>query len=388
MLELSPGRQVVRRRRRPALRQPEPRCRLDPRPRRRERRGQVDAREDRRRPLPPRRGRVPPQRRGRRLHARPPQSKAAGIAVIYQEPTLFPDLSVTENIFMGRQPVGRFGRIDRKAMRARGERALPAARRAHRPRPPAPRASRSPTSRSSRSRRRSRSTRGCSSWTSRPPRCRGVEVDRLFAIAREPPRRGPRAPVHLAPLRRGVRRSATPSPSCATAPTSRTDADRRHDASTSSCGRWSAATSPTCSRRSRPRSATPLLEVDGPDRARACSTTSRSRCAPARSSASPDSSAPGRSEVARAVFGVDGYDSGSVTLDGAAPSQQGDPRARHARRASRSCPRTGASRDSCSSHPSPATSTLAIRKPAREGGHHHVGLRERAPRRCGRAASR
>jgi rhamnose transport system ATP-binding protein len=45
------------------------------------------------------------------------EAKAAGIAVIYQEPTLFPDLSVTENVFMGRQPTGRLGRIDRKAMR-------------------------------------------------------------------------------------------------------------------------------------------------------------------------------------------------------------------------------------------------------------------------------
>src|SRR5207342_111468 len=45
------------------------------------------------------------------------EAKAAGIAVIYQEPTLLPDLSVTENVFMGRQPTGRFGKIDRKAMR-------------------------------------------------------------------------------------------------------------------------------------------------------------------------------------------------------------------------------------------------------------------------------
>ncbi|WP_062529646.1 sugar ABC transporter ATP-binding protein [Demequina rhizosphaerae] len=45
------------------------------------------------------------------------ESKDAGIAVIYQEPTLFPDLSVTENVFMGRQPTLSLGRIDKKAMR-------------------------------------------------------------------------------------------------------------------------------------------------------------------------------------------------------------------------------------------------------------------------------
>jgi rhamnose transport system ATP-binding protein len=46
----------------------------------------------------------------------PADAKAAGIAVIYQEPTLFPDLSVAENIAMGRQPLGRFKTIDRAAM--------------------------------------------------------------------------------------------------------------------------------------------------------------------------------------------------------------------------------------------------------------------------------
>jgi rhamnose transport system ATP-binding protein len=48
----------------------------------------------------------------------PADAQHAGVAVIYQEPTLFPDLSVAENIFMGRQPRTRFGRIDRRALRA------------------------------------------------------------------------------------------------------------------------------------------------------------------------------------------------------------------------------------------------------------------------------
>src|SRR2546429_4013612 len=44
----------------------------------------------------------------------PAAAQAAGIAVIYQEPTLFPDLTVAENIFMGRQPLLAGRRIDRQ----------------------------------------------------------------------------------------------------------------------------------------------------------------------------------------------------------------------------------------------------------------------------------
>lgn len=47
---------------------------------------------------------------------RPSDARRAGIAVIYQEPTLFGDLSITENIYMGRQPVDRFGRLQHKPM--------------------------------------------------------------------------------------------------------------------------------------------------------------------------------------------------------------------------------------------------------------------------------
>jgi rhamnose transport system ATP-binding protein len=42
---------------------------------------------------------------GRRVQLRSPaDAQAQGIAIIYQEPTLFPDLSVAENVMMGRQP--------------------------------------------------------------------------------------------------------------------------------------------------------------------------------------------------------------------------------------------------------------------------------------------
>jgi rhamnose transport system ATP-binding protein len=46
----------------------------------------------------------------------PADARDAGIAVIYQEPTLFPDLSVAENVMMGRQPLTAGRRIDRRAL--------------------------------------------------------------------------------------------------------------------------------------------------------------------------------------------------------------------------------------------------------------------------------
>ncbi len=48
----------------------------------------------------------------------PADARDAGVAVIYQEPTLFPDLSVAENIFVGRQPRRAFGRVDHRAVNA------------------------------------------------------------------------------------------------------------------------------------------------------------------------------------------------------------------------------------------------------------------------------
>ena len=45
------------------------------------------------------------------------QSQKAGIAIIFQEPALFPDLSVAENIFVGVQPLKHGRRIDHRRMR-------------------------------------------------------------------------------------------------------------------------------------------------------------------------------------------------------------------------------------------------------------------------------
>jgi rhamnose transport system ATP-binding protein len=46
----------------------------------------------------------------------PTQAQDLGIAVVQQEPMLFPDLDVAENVFMGRHPRDGFGRVDWKRM--------------------------------------------------------------------------------------------------------------------------------------------------------------------------------------------------------------------------------------------------------------------------------
>ena len=70
-------------------------------------------------------GRPPARRRHHRLDgepvrfASPHEAQRRGIATIYQELLLFPELTVAENIFMGHAPRTRLGGIDWAAMRAR-----------------------------------------------------------------------------------------------------------------------------------------------------------------------------------------------------------------------------------------------------------------------------
>src|SRR5215813_3478893 len=54
----------------------------------------------------------------------PARAKAAGIAAIYQQPSLFPELSVVENISIGQEHSGSFGVVNWKQRRARAERLL------------------------------------------------------------------------------------------------------------------------------------------------------------------------------------------------------------------------------------------------------------------------
>jgi len=57
--------------------------------------------------------------RGRPVRFRSPRdAERHGIAVIYQELSLVPYLSVAENVFLGREPIGRLGCVDRSRLHA------------------------------------------------------------------------------------------------------------------------------------------------------------------------------------------------------------------------------------------------------------------------------
>ncbi|PZX10864.1 ribose transport system ATP-binding protein [Palleronia aestuarii] len=63
--------------------------------------------------------------RGETVHfSHPVESLRAGIAVIYQEFSLLPERSVAQNLFLGREPRGRFGLIDTGRMRAETRKVL------------------------------------------------------------------------------------------------------------------------------------------------------------------------------------------------------------------------------------------------------------------------
>ena len=49
--------------------------------------------------------------------ATPARAAAAGIAAVYQEPMIYPHLSVLENLFMGQEARNRLGMVDRRTMR-------------------------------------------------------------------------------------------------------------------------------------------------------------------------------------------------------------------------------------------------------------------------------
>jgi len=60
--------------------------------------------------------------------ASPAEARAAGVAAVYQELAVLPELSVAENIWLGREPRTRAGLLDRRALQAETARLLQAYR--------------------------------------------------------------------------------------------------------------------------------------------------------------------------------------------------------------------------------------------------------------------
>ena len=287
--------QVLRRRRRARARHRLTlRARRDPRPRRRERRRQVDAGQDHRRPATsPTRGDFLLRRRSPSTSARPPRAKAAGIARHLPGADALPrPLRHREHLHGPPAHRRASAASTGEAMRAEAVGLFERLGVRDRPRPPR----RGPLDRRPAD-HRDRQGHLARRQGARHGRADGrpLAASRSSACSPSPAACATRArahPVHLAPLRRGLR-ALRPHHGHARRrlhlrPHATADVTRRRDRARA----WSAATSTTCSprqdardRRRRPRGR----------RAQPAGRLPRhlaSRCAPARSSAWPASSAP------------------------------------------------------------------------------------------------
>ena len=239
--------------------------RRDPRPRRRERRRQVDARQDPRRAVPPRRRRVPRRRRGRRVpHASPTARPPASRSSTRSRPSspTSPSPRTSSSAASRRAALGL---ISRAAMRRRPANSSP---RLGVPIDP------------------DRVAEGLSIADQQIIEiAKAISLDAKVLIMDEPTaalsrrrgrpalrrraqpaRQGRRHPVHLAPLRRGLR-AVRPHHGHARRPLHRHARHHRGDRRRRSCARWSAATSPPSSPRRMPRSATSCSPSTGLGRA-------------------------------------------------------------------------------------------------------------------------
>ena len=258
----------------------------------------------------------------------PHDARDAGIAVIYQEPTLFPDLSVAENVVMGYHPLGAFGRIDRRAMHRQVQELMD--RLGVRLDPERP-------------------VRGLSIADQQiveiakalcfdarvlimdepTAALSGPEVERLFTVVRTLREHGAGGAVHLAPARRGVRPLRHGHRDARRRRRARR-ADRRHDARRDGPADGRARAEHALPQAGHARSARPCCSVQRLTRegvffdvgfeVRAGEIVALAGLVGA-----------GRSEVARAIFGVDRPDAGTVEVDGPAPAA-GPPGRGHARR--------------------------------------------------------
>ena len=150
----------------------------------------------------------------------PHDARDAGIAVIYQEPTLFPDLSIAENVVMGYHPLGALRRIDRGQMRARVQGLLD--RLGVRLDPERPVRGLSIADQQIVEIAKALSFEARVLIMDEPTAAlSGPEVERLFAVVRTLREEGA-AVLFISHRLDEVFRSATPSPSCATGPSSTT----------------------------------------------------------------------------------------------------------------------------------------------------------------------